>query len=327
MTDVIIVGAGFSGVVAAHTLQANGYNVTVLDKGRSVGGRMATRRIQEGRADTGAQFFTVRTPEFQQIVDEWLAAELVHIWGRGWSDGSLQTPGKDGYPRYVGTDGMNALVKNLAQDLSDVRVNVKVKSIVKQDDGFVLHDEDGQTYNGDALILTPPVPQTLALLDAGNIELEVTDREALERIDYGPCLCGLFVVEGDVFLPEPGAMQNFEMVVYWMADNQRKGITGNRIITVHTGAEYSREYYDDPAEKNLAFLRDALGFYLAPDSKIVEEQLKKWRYSIPLVMHPEDCLSATGFPLVFAGDAFGGRGRVEGAFLSGLAAAKAILSK
>ncbi|MFN5604922.1 MAG: FAD-dependent oxidoreductase, partial [Actinomycetes bacterium] len=41
----VVVGAGLSGLMAARTLASRGWSVVVLDKGRGVGGRMATRRI------------------------------------------------------------------------------------------------------------------------------------------------------------------------------------------------------------------------------------------------------------------------------------------
>ena len=58
-------------------------DVRIVDKGRSVGGRLATRRIGEARLDHGAQFFTVRTPAFQAQVDDWVARGVVHVWNHG----------------------------------------------------------------------------------------------------------------------------------------------------------------------------------------------------------------------------------------------------
>ena len=61
---IVVVGAGFSGLTAARHIVAAGHEVVVLDKGRSSGGRCATRRIGAAVVDHGAQFFTARSYEF-----------------------------------------------------------------------------------------------------------------------------------------------------------------------------------------------------------------------------------------------------------------------
>ena len=62
--NVVVIGAGLSGLIAAQSLQAHGHKLLVVDKGRSPGGRLATRRIGPATLDHGAQFFTVRSEEF-----------------------------------------------------------------------------------------------------------------------------------------------------------------------------------------------------------------------------------------------------------------------
>lgn len=324
-TEILIVGAGVSGLVAAQALQAAGRQVLVVDKGRSVGGRMATRRIQGGLADHGAQFITVRTPELQQAMDRWLAEKRVQVWGYGWSDGSLQPATSDGHPRYVVAGGMNALTVHLAEGLN-VRVNTPISALSWDGQQWLARLSATETLTAGTLLLTPPVPQALALLHAGQTRLADEDQAALEQIKYGPCLCGLFVVEGSVTLPAPGALQDHTKTVYWVADNQRKGISARTVLTLHTAADYSRAHYDDSDEDNLAFLRAALAEYLSAEAVVVEAQLKKWRYSVPLVSYPAEFLRAQGLPLWLAGDAFGGRSRVEGAFISGLRAAESIMN-
>jgi cation diffusion facilitator CzcD-associated flavoprotein CzcO len=81
--DVLVVGAGLAGLLAANQLQAAGHTVLVVEKGRGVGGRLATWRLGPGRGDYGAQFFTVREPQFQAIVDEWLASLGWPLSGHG----------------------------------------------------------------------------------------------------------------------------------------------------------------------------------------------------------------------------------------------------
>ena len=54
--DCVIVGAGISGLITARHLADAGVSAMVFDKGRSVGGHLATRRIGEARLDHGLQF-------------------------------------------------------------------------------------------------------------------------------------------------------------------------------------------------------------------------------------------------------------------------------
>lgn len=323
--DVLIVGAGLSGLMAARTLLERDYTVRVIDKGRSVGGRLATRRVgANGLADHGAQFFTVRASTLQRFVDHWRALDLVYVWGTGWSDGSVKRTAGDGHPRYVVRGGMNKLAKHLAQGI-DISIDKLVASIRMTDDGWALEDSEGGTYTGAGLVMTPPMPETLALLTESGLHLHADDDAALRRIRFGPCLCGIHAVNGDVALPEPGALQNFQSDVYWVADNQAKGISETTIITSHANAKFSRQNWEASEADIIRALESAVQPYLADDAQIVQSQLKKWRYSVPLTTHPQEYLRAKGSPpLVFAGDAFGGRGRVEGAFVSGLAAGEAM---
>lgn len=309
--------------MAAEQLEAKGARVIVVDKGRSVGGRLATRRIGDGMADHGAQFFTVRDARFRTYVDRWLADGLVYEWSRSWSDGSLKTTPNDGHPRYAVRGGMNALAKRLAQGLKDVQTNTRIINLETDGKTWSARAENESIFLSRAVLLTPPAPQALELLEANNIPLAPEDHAELTRIQYGPCLCGLFLVEGDFDLPEPGALQDFNQPFYWMADNQRKGLSATRIITVHAGTSYSREHWNESDESILAELEKAISVRL--EGHIIEAQLKRWRYSVPLTTYPQDYFIAKGLSgLVLAGDAFGGRGRVEGAALSGLAAGEAL---
>jgi renalase len=335
-TDVVIVGAGIAGLMAAHILTQRGLRVTLVDKGTSVGGRLATRRIGPGRADHGAQFFTVRAPEFRQWVDRWLAAGVVYQWTNGFSDGSIGPESIDGHPRYAVHGGMNALGKHLAAGLkkqAQIDVSTRVSALIPKPDGWETQTESGITYISRALLLTPPVPQSLALLVLGADAdpLADADREALQRIAYAPCMAGMFRVNdvrSAVDLPEPGALQRPNEPISWIADNRRKGISPDAtIITIHAAPDYSRELWDMPESQALEILQAALQPFLASGAEVVEVQLKRWRYALPTVLHPERFLIAARLPpLAFAGDAFGSA-RVEGASLSGLAAGAALAAR
>ncbi|MBC8101135.1 MAG: NAD(P)-binding protein, partial [Cytophagales bacterium] len=57
MTDFLVIGAGLAGLAFAGDAAASGASVRLLDKGRGVGGRTATRRFGDLRVDHGAQYF------------------------------------------------------------------------------------------------------------------------------------------------------------------------------------------------------------------------------------------------------------------------------
>lgn len=319
--DVLIVGAGMSGLMAARTLQGRGLSARLVESGRGVGGRLATRQVGAGGlADLGAQFFTVRGELLESHVQEWLALELVYVWGTGWSDGSVKRTAGDGHARYATRGGMNELARHLAGGL-DLLLSRRVLSIRQAEDGWTLEDSKGDIHKGAGLILTPPMPETLALLSRSEVNLHAEDLADFRRIRFGPCLCGVHEIDGEMDLPEPGAMQSFQSDVYWVADNEAKGISQTTIVTSHANAKFSRQNWDASEADIVRELESAVSPYLRAGAKIRQTQLKKWRYSVPLSTHPQECVLARDLPnLVFAGDAFGGRGRVEGAFMSGIEA-------
>ena len=64
---IVVIGAGISGCVCAYLLSKAGHKVTLIEKGRGVGGRMSTRRMNGARIDHGAQFFTVRDSRMGEV--------------------------------------------------------------------------------------------------------------------------------------------------------------------------------------------------------------------------------------------------------------------
>ncbi len=113
--------------------------------------------------------------------------------------------------------------------------------------------------------------------------------------------------------------------ISWIADNRRKGISPHStVITAHANPTLSRRLYDEPDDAIIPIFEEALDASTAPDSRIEQIQIKRWRYALPLVLHPDRYLKATDLPpLFFGGDAFGGP-RVEGAALSGISIGEAI---
>ena len=325
----IVVGAGIAGLVGARHLQQAGCAVTVLDKGRGVGGRMATRRMGEAVFDHGAQYFTVRSEAFQQVVQSLLEDHTAREWARGFShaDG---TTSSGVYPRYIGAQGMNSIPKALAQSLT-ILTSTQVQHIALTDNQWELTALDlstqtPHTYRADLLLMTPPAEQTLALLThADGFTLPDETRTALEAIRYDPCFAVLAVLDRPSCVSAPGGVFAPSEAVSWMADNQQKGISPVPCVTLHASGRFSQSHYDTPPDEVASHLLESVSAYLG-EARVLDYQVHRWRYSQPSVLHPERTLSlADPLPLAIAGDGFEGA-RVEGAMLSGLAAAQKLLS-
>jgi oxygen-dependent protoporphyrinogen oxidase len=68
--QIIVVGAGIAGLVAAYELQKAGIQVIILESSHKSGGRMVTERINNSIIDTGAQFLSSGYPIISSLIKE-----------------------------------------------------------------------------------------------------------------------------------------------------------------------------------------------------------------------------------------------------------------
>ncbi|MEI6256428.1 MAG: FAD-dependent oxidoreductase [Planctomycetota bacterium] len=347
--DVVIIGAGLAGLVAASEIVGAGRRVVVLEKSRGVGGRMATRRVGDAVCDHGAQFFTVRGHEFGGMVAEAQAAEAVATWCDGFAKAAPGTASLkavvDGHPRWRGVRGMTDLPKWLAAELPpeqcEVRTGVRVVSIGVADGRVRLvvktaaAAESPLLIEAAAAIVTTPVPQSLDLMAAGGLladsattgSIDPEVRRQLATVGYDPCFALLLALNRPSLVPPPGGIQFAEGPISWLADNQQKGISAVPALTIHAAGDLSRQHFDDSPDDVAAMLIDCARPWIDGDPRtvVVSQSLHRWKYAAPTTIIPASFLVAiTTPPIVCCGDAFGGP-KVEGAAASGRAAGRWVV--
>lgn len=324
-SETTIIGAGLAGLTAATYLP--GDRVQIIEQDPDVGGRLATIQLGDATFDHGAQFFTVRSDEFRGDVDRWLELGLVEEWCQGFAE-------IDGYPRYRVAGGMNQLARHLASELSASGVEVvtdrQVKSVAPGETGWRVNtNKPGggtpERVESAAVLLTPPVPHSMALLSAGGVDVDDEYRDLLADFGYHKVIALLAVLDRSPGLADPGALQQPDDPTFsFVADNQAKEISAAPAVTFHTAHQLSAELWSASDDEIAAALLGPAGALLG-SARIVEHHIQRWDSSGPLAPYPERCLLAATSPgpLVLAGDGFG-TSKVEGAYLSGRAAAETI---
>jgi len=314
---VAVVGAGIAGLSAARELRGRGDDVVVFERARGPGGRAATRRIDgidmpkaaRGATlafDHGAQYFTVRDPRFQAVVDGWLRDRVVGRWdGRivsfdteGWEDVATGTE------RYVGVPGMSAIARAMADGL-DVRYDQRIESLA------ALHREF------DHLVLAVTADQAKPLV--AHIPAISTP---LASVVTRPCWAVLAAFEERVPARFDGAFVHGSPL-RWIARNQSKPKREWRVDAwvLHATHLWSAAHIDDDAEVVGAVLMDAF-HDLIPNGlpRAFHAVAHRWRYAFA---DPPLAVGAIHDPesrVTLCGDWCLGT-RIEDAFLSGLAAA------
>lgn len=314
----LILGAGISGLLAAEVLRESDGTIQIVDKGRSPGGRMATRRHSKGRVDHGAQFFTAREEAFKNHVTHWIQAGCAKEWFRR----SPVDSDPQGYPRYAGIRGISDIPKELAKR-HDVFLGVRIKEMDYSDHCWTLRSEVGETFSGSWLLMTAPLPQTLDLMDQNAIPLRPEFEGDLRNVQFERALAIIVELEGPSGIPNPGHLPILDNnVLAWAADNQKKGISPDHtLITLHTTSDFAEKYWDAPdAERIPIALRAAASFLGANVRNAV---CHRWKFTRPINPLQERYYLDKGRRLAIAGDAFGGP-RVEGSALSGLAVGDAL---
>jgi renalase len=319
MPSTLLIGAGMAGLTAARKLTEHGHTVTILDKGRGVGGRLATRRIDQSRLDHGAQYFTAKSLHFQSLIEELLREGVARIWPLL---DDINAP-----LHYIGVDGMSAIAKYMAQSLNVITGEriVRIEKIrLEENHGWRTVCESGNTFEANNLLITIPAPQTLTLLHDSNIGPDEVDVSAMQAIQYSPCIAVMAVLNKPSHIPSPGATRPTQSPIAWVADNHQKGVSPDQAaITIQAGMAFSKAHFEDDQMAVGRALLDQLTD-LIPPADIITYQVHRWRYSLAEIRHPELFLKAnTPAPLLFGGDGFG-PGNVEGAFLSGWEMAEAV---
>jgi renalase len=332
-SSVAVIGAGLAGSACAVALQRAGLKVTLLDKSRGVGGRMALRRLawrdaqgleHSVEVDHGAQHFGARDARFAELVKRAVAAGVLRPWQprvhAGW-------PAPSAVRSFVPQPGMPALCRHLLGALP-VRVEHAVQELRRERRGWRLVLADGRVLGPfDRVVLAMPAAQAAALLAAH----QPAWADALADVRMHPCWT-LMAVTDDVDWPWDAAEPDHGPLA-WIARNDRKpgrsAPPGIATWVAHATPEWSAPRLElQDTQPVVDALQRALGAAVCAGGSMRwhHASVHRWRHAVAAQERPDGgAWWDAELGLGVCGD-FLGAGDVEAAWLSGDALADAIAS-
>lgn len=305
-SSVAVIGAGITGSVCAHRLRAGGMDVHVFDKGRSVGGRMASRHItlSDGtttRIDHGAQFAAIRDRETQQA----------------FCDAGALTWFED---RLTGAPSIRAIPERLLQDIC-VSLSTEIIEIRTESTGVVVSDSNGQEYGPfDHAVYTLPAPQVRRLVPS--------IVPILSSVTILPCwaLMAVFQEKWEVAADRFGkgdAPPPFSWVAREGAKPGRQAAPDRWIA--HASPAWSTEHLEDEDNAVAETLMEALrALSAAPMPYPAHTSVHRWRYARTECALGQPFVATHGDRVMVAGDWCLGA-RIEAGFQSGRSVAAHLL--
>lgn len=314
---IAIVGSGLSGLTAAIQLRGLGYDVTVFEKSRGPGGRLAAKRVSDGSADMGAQYFTSRNPDFLPFLRKFAGSDSFGPWeGRFGFQTKADT--WESFPqetRYVGIPRMTAITRALSGH-AHVVTETRVARLARKDQSWSLFSTSGSNLGDfDAVIITAPPAQARELLaDSGLDDLASHLDDPVSRVL--PCWAVAAHFSVSPWIHHEG-MRCRHPALFWVANNSSKPgrEDAGQWWVLHASPAWTEEHVDTPAdavaEKLLAAFQETTGFDSGPDDFVTH----RWLYARS---EGGDQPGHLWFPenrIGLVGDWLSG-GRVEGAFES-----------
>ena len=306
---IAIVGAGMAGLSCGQRLSRLGHEVRLFDKGRGPGGRMATRRMEDGGTtlhfDHGAQYFTARDPRFVEQVAHWEASGVAARWAAA------------GDNAWVGTPAMNAPLKAMAGELG-VQFGTRIEQLVRDGEGWQIDGEGAPDARFDAVLVAVPAEQAGPLLQPHAPAMaRLADQTASD-----PCWTLMAGFEAPLALVQDTLRQRGP--IGWAARNNAKpGRASEECWVVQASPEWSRAHLEDNAETVaaalLAELAEANG---GPLPRQLGATAHRWRFARSGTAG-EEALWDAEQRIGVCGDWLIGP-RVEAAYMSGLLLAEAV---
>lgn len=339
-----IIGAGIAGLAAGRELSKAGHDVTVIEKSRGYGGRMATRyagKDKKTKLDHGVPSFEVNSSEFRNFVSELLQKDLIKVWTDNpwrYNGGKLlNDPMPDSATNYAAVDGMNSIGKYLARWV-DVKTETKVGGLTcigtnrTKKRPWMVNLTNYKTFEADAVIIATPAPQAYGIILTSQDEVNTLKliRE-IDEIHYNPTF-SLMAGYGNTETPPWKMVKcNDEIIQLITNEKTKKAVDHDHetALVIHSTSEFARKHMDSRPEEVVRNMFDRLAGIAGQWAAVPEwSEIHFWRFSKPKSVIARQYMEFESLdaPLALIGDYFKGS-TIDDSYCSGISLARHWIEK
>lgn len=288
--SVAIIGAGFAGLVCAHQLKVAGIKVTVFDKGRSPGGRLASRSRDQHSFDYGAQYFTARSEEFRKFLKNSTISEALATWtGRFGevTDGTI-TEDSDREERFVGIPQMRSIADALASGL-DCKLSHRVSKLSKSNSGkWLVSGELHHSVSNDHFSIGDFDLVVLNMPPAQAQQLHCFP--GLTSVVISPCFALLLSFDDRIKFVWDGVKVGDEVIAWVARDSSKPARPEGERWVVHASPDWSEKNYhlNDSEIGKLMFEKFAALTGVNPTVSF--SKLHRWKFARTVIPFGEECI-------------------------------------
>ncbi|HYW34071.1 MAG TPA: FAD-dependent oxidoreductase [Balneolaceae bacterium] len=336
-----IIGASLAGLVAGDKLAKAGHDVTVIEKERKPGGRLATHYMDDNNFfDYGIPFLKADGDTFKEVVNDLGEKKMVHQWMDELPihDGShlhKMNRNKHEVEYYAADSGFNSIADHLKRWV-DIKSQEQAGGLtyIGMDRGkkrtWMVNLTDISVFECDAVILAAPAPQAYGVLQTAQDETAALRiiRE-IDGLHYKPRY--VLMASYNREIPSWKGIKCIKSNLSWISNESSKSTKQEKTnIVIHSSPNFVKKHFGkDPEEIESILLKQA--------GRVVGESWLErpdytnqhfWRYYQAEDIINEDFmeLEKDDAPLALIGDYFKGKSP-EAAYLSAISLADYWIEK
>lgn len=334
-----IIGASFSGLIAGTRLAKAGHDVTIIERNRTLGGRLASAELDGITLDYGLSHFTAETNTFRDFIEELGEKEEIVEWAEEFKlfDGEElleEDPNAAPLTKYALTNGMGAIADYLSRWV-DIKSQETAGGLtyIGPDRGkkrsWMINLTDVNVFECDAVIIAAPAPEAYGVLQTA--QDETAARKIIRVIDevfYDDTIS--LAATYDREAPDWKGIKCEEQAIKWIGnETSKRGVTNKTGLVFHSTDRFFNQHEKTNDEEVTKIILEQASDLLGPwVFQPTATKLHRWNFF--QVRNPIDEyfmeLEMIDAPLALIGDYFGGKS-LENAYLSGYNLAEYWINK